>query len=156
MEVIMALKKIIKDTPYFKFHNANPKDRRTSDCVVRSISLATGISWEETLRNLTELAIKHSLMPSDPKLYSRYLSSLGWTKRPAPRKPDNRKYRGREWVEFCRKQNSILYPATQIAHIGGNHIVCIKDFRIHDTWDSTNGSIGNFWIKVDNDNGLQD
>lgn len=143
----MALRRKVNDTPYFKFYNANPKDRSTGDCVIRAICTATGLSWEQTLRDLTECAIKHSLMTNDTKNYEKYLAELGWVKKPAPRKADNKRYIGSDWCTFCKKQKSSVYPPLQIAHIGGHHIVCIKDYKIHDTWDSSEGSIGNYWIK---------
>lgn len=41
-----------------------------------------------------------------------------------------------------------------IANIGGHHMVCIKEtgglhgsHKVHDTWNSTDGCIGNYWTK---------
>ena len=34
-----------------------------------------------------------------------------------------------------------------IAHIGGHHIIAIVDKKVNDTWDSTDGCIGNYWTK---------
>ena len=139
----MAIKKL-NDTTTFHFFNANPKDRRTCDCVVRAISTATGIPWDEVLRGLTECAIKHSLMVNDNKLYEKYLADLGWKKMPAPRRADNTRYTGSEWCSHCKKNN---LPNVQIAHIGGHHIVCIIDYKVWDIWNSTGGAIGNYWVR---------
>ena len=57
-----------------------------------------------------------------------------------PRKSDNTKYIGKE---FCK-----MFKGTCVANIGGHHIVCIKDGKVHDIWDSTDGCIGNYWIKT--------
>ena len=56
-----------------------------------------------------------------------------------PRKANNKKYTGKE---FCKKHNE-----TCVANIGGHHVVCIKNGKVHDIWDSTDGCIGNYWVK---------
>lgn len=134
------IKKIPKETDCFTFYNANPKNKRTCDCVIRAISTITEKSWEETLLNITQFAIKYCQMVNDPKLYEKYLQSLGFVKHSQPRKYDNTKYTG---TEFCKT----FRPKACVAHIGGNHIVAIKDGKIYDIWNSENGCIGNYWSK---------
>lgn len=131
--------KIVADTSTFHFYNANPKNRRTGDCVVRAIATATGKTWEEVLTGLTEMALKHKQMVNCPELYDKYLQAQGWVKHKQPRKPDNKKYTGAECVK--------LFKGTAVANIGGNHTVCIKDGKVWDIWDSTGGCIGNYWTK---------
>ena len=46
------------DTNTFHFYNANPKNKYTGDCVIRAISTALEQSWEQTIKELTELGIK--------------------------------------------------------------------------------------------------
>lgn len=151
------IKRIPNETSTFHFYNANPKDKRTSDCVVRAIATATGKPWEEVLQGLTEFALKYKLMPNDDKCYGRYLESLGWRKEKQPRKDDNTKYTGSEFCELLDSEDCeyiLNYKSsinTVIAKIGGHHIVCIKlhdgEHKIYDTWDSTYGCIGNYWTK---------
>lgn len=131
-----------KDTRTFHFYNANPKGKYTGDCVIRAISTATGKPWADVLRDLTEYGIKYGQMPNDPKLYDKYLTANGWVKMKQPRYSTGAKMTG---DDFC------LYHAeegkTYIAHIGGHHIVCIKDCRVWDTWDCAEKCIGNYWVK---------
>lgn len=131
--------KIPKDTATFKFYNANPKGRKTTDCVVRSLCTALDQTYEETVRELTEFWLATGYHAGDDKCYGKYLESKGWVKNKQPRKPDNTKYTGREFVK--------IFKGVCFAHIGGNHTVCIKDGKVLDTWDSTEGCIGNYWTK---------
>ena len=131
--------KVIRDTKSFHFYNANPKNRRTGDCVVRAIATATGQTWDDVLTGLTEMALEHKQMVNSPELYGKYLENLGWTKNKQPRKANGKKYTGAEWVK--------LFKGTAVANIGGGHVVCIKDGKVWDTWDSTDGCIGNYWTK---------
>lgn len=127
------------DTKTFKFYNANPKGLFTCDCVARAICTAFDEPYEKVLREMFEMQIETGYEYTDTKAIGNYLESKGWTKMKQPRKANNTKYIGKE---FCE-----LFEGTCVANIGGGHIVCIKDGKVHDTWDSTNGCIGNYWVK---------
>jgi hypothetical protein len=139
------IKKIPQDTECFRYYNANPKDRRTTDCVIRAISTSTGKSWDDVLDGLIEIAHKYKIMVDDTPCYDRYLVSLGYSKMKQPRKDDNTKYTGAEFCEYLKKFRKGKYDV--VAHIGGHHIVAIVDSKVVDTWDSTGGTIGNYWIR---------
>ena len=90
---------------------------------------------------------------NDTKGEAKYLQLKGWTKCKQPKKPDGTKYTGREFCALLNNDISMVGKRV-IAHIGGHHVVCIKEvddrrgyFKIHDTWNSTDGCIGNYWIK---------
>lgn len=139
----MAMRKIPNDTKYFKFNNPNPDNNRTPDCVVRAIALATQQSWGTVYRDLFEFSFERNRMLSDQTLIEIYLKHLGWVKHPAPRRPDNRRYKG---YEFCKEIiPEQLQGKTIIAKIGAEHIVAIIDGKINDIWDSSSRSIGNYW-----------
>lgn len=124
----------------FHFYNANPAGKRTTDCVIRAISTATDQTWEETFNGLAQLSLQTHYMIDDPVLYNKYLRSIGWEKQKQPRHQDNTRIRAREFVETHKK--------TYIAHLGHNHIACIKDGQVWDTWDSSGEIVGNYWTKV--------
>lgn len=140
------IKKIPQDTEYFRYYNANPKDRRTGDCVFRAIALSTGKTWDEVLDDLTVYAHKYKVAPNDTAAYDKYLKDLGYTKMAQPRKKDNTKYTGEE---FCRDYLSKfrLGKYDVVAHIGGHHIVAIVDCQVVDIWNSSYKTIGNYWIR---------
>lgn len=148
----MTRKEKYPNTSTFTFYNANPKNKYTDDCIVRALCTAMEKPYEDVLRDLCELSIKTGKFLD----YDKYLQLNGWTKFSQPRKRDNTKYTGKE---FCKKvQNVItrdevisfshLYNCNNIiANIGGHHIVAIINGKVQDIWDSTDGSIGNMWIK---------
>lgn len=127
------------DTKTFKLYNANPKGKFTGDCVIRAVCTALEKPYEETYRELLELCLQTGYSIASKENYSKYLELQGWTKKKQPRKRDNTKYTGEEFCKF--------YKGTCVANIGGNHVVCIKDGKVYDTWDSTDGCIGNYWVK---------
>lgn len=127
------------DTDTFKYYNANPKGRITCDCVVRAICTALNEPYKYVLMEMMELSIETGYEYTDKKCIDKYLQSKGWVKMKQPRKSNNTKYTGEE---FCK-----TFKETCVANIGGHHIVCIKGGKVYDIWDSTNGCIGNYWIK---------
>lgn len=136
----MASRKVkYPDTDTFKYYNANPKGKITCDCVARAICTALNEPYKYVLMEMIELSIETGYEYTDKKCIEKYLNKKGWVKNKQPRKSDNTKYTGAEFVK--------LFKGTFIANIGGHHIVCIKDGKIHDIWDSTDGCIGNYWTK---------
>lgn len=139
------------DTATFYFYNANPHNKFVGDCVIRAICTALEQSWEQTVRELTEIGIKYGYLVDEPKCYGRYLESKGWVKCKQPRKKDNTKYTGREFCEKLQEWSSDIPTSVDgryIAHIGGHHMVAIVNGRVFDTWNSTGGCIGNYWVKT--------
>ena len=127
------------DTKTFHYHNQNPKGRITGDCVFRAFSLATGKPYNECVMEMAQLMCETGYSLNDTKGEEAYLLKLGWKKHAQPKKANGKKYTGEE---FCG-----WFKGTCIAHIGGHHTVCIKDGKVWDIWDSTDGCIGTYWTK---------
>lgn len=135
---------IYPDTKYFHYYNANPKNRITGDCTFRAVATALGMKWEDVVMDMAKFSVKTGYAINDKKGIERYLASKGWTKCKQPRKWDNTKYTGKE---FCREMQTTKDSRKIIANIGGHHIVAIVGCRINDIWDSTDGCVGNYWVK---------
>ena len=132
------------ETKTFHYHNQNPKNRITGDCTFRAISLATGLSYNDVVMDMAKMQCKTGYALNDKKGIERYMESIGWVKCKQPRKTDGTKFTGKEW---CKELQNMGSTASYIANIGGHHIVCIKEGKVWDIWDSTDGCIGNFWVK---------
>jgi hypothetical protein len=77
------------------------------------------------------------------------LKQYGWVKHKQPRKSDNTKYTGEEWCKLLQKDPWVVIGGRRVvANIGGHHMVAIVDGKVWDTWDSTDGCIGNYWTKA--------
>lgn len=144
------------NTSTFVYHNANPKKKLTTDCVIRALSTAMEKPYQEVVMELAQLQCETGYDDGDPTLYNKYLKKHGWVKCKQPRKWDGTKYTGEE---FCLKLQHPIYCEELetlpdnfdwhhiIAHIGGHHIVSIIDGFVHDIWNSTHKCIGNVWVK---------
>lgn len=57
----------------YKYHNQNPLGRNTADCVIRSISMAEGKSWDNTYDELSEIAQMEGRLLDDVEFVENYL-----------------------------------------------------------------------------------
>ena len=121
-----------RETPTFHFHNANPKGKNANDCVARAISVALSQSWEQTLREMTELGIKLGLVFNEDKLIDQYLKQKGWDKYPEPRNLSNKKISVAQFLTYKENQKGVI-----IAKAGSHHVTLIVDGVVWDTWDCT-------------------
>lgn len=136
------------DSDFFHYHNQNPHNRITTDCVIRAISTATGKAYEDIVILLAGIQIKTGFDPSEKDGYGKLLKHLGWEMHKQPRKADGRKYTGKEFCQaLSNGELDIESNKRIIAHIGTHHLVAIMDWQVWDIWDSTGGCIGNYWTR---------
>ena len=141
-------------TDVFQYYNRNPRNRITTDCVIRAISLSLDLPYTTVVMEMAEMQCKTGYDDASKEPIDRYLKSKGWVKCKQPRKVDNTKYTGEE---FCRKIQHPIYceelnlPGCDwhriVANIGGHHIVSIVEGKIHDIWDPSHKCVGNIWVK---------
>ena len=104
----------------FKYYNANPQKLLIDDCVIRSISVAEGISWEECQEKLSYFAKQKATLLNDAKFVEEYLDER------YPRKCcDNMTVR--EFARECPKGHFVVTMK--------GHITAIIDNIIVDTFD---------------------
>lgn len=147
------------DTKTFHFYNANPKGKYTGDCTVRAVATVLGKTWEKVTMELALQAIETGYSVNSTESTDMYLEKHGFKKQRQPRKKNKKKYTA---AEFCKVQQKWLFDENNhgnewddgiiispkiIAHVGGHHIVAIIDGKVNDIWDSTDGCVGNYWVK---------
>lgn len=107
--------------------NPNPKGKNVGDCTVRAISLATNQGWEKVYLDLCIQGYTMADMPSSNDVWGKYLMDKGWVYR-----------RLQDTCPFCYTINDFCndHPEGTFIVATGTHIVCVKDGRYLDTWDS--------------------
>ena len=120
-------------------YNANPKKRKTTDCVIRAISTALNNSWENTYRSLVDFSIKRGLMCNDKRAYTNYLKAKGYEMLKMPRRNDNTRYTVKEFIDELAEANTIYIISV------ANHLTVVKDRVLLDTWNCSRKSVGNYW-----------
>lgn len=132
----MAARKVPSDTKYFKYYNANPKRIHTSDCVIRSLALATDSDWETVYKALCRLGNKMCMLPNERRVWVKYLKDNGWVQKRQPKKQDGTKYSGAEFAAVVKSSRVIIMS------IGVRHLSVVKNKQVWDIWDCTDRHVG--------------
>lgn len=104
----------------YRYYNANPKRLLTDDCVIRSISVAEGITWNECQEKLSILSREAGKVLNDAAFVEDYLNDRYPCKY----------YNGMTVGEFAR-----MCPKGHFLVTMNGHITAIIDNVIVDTFD---------------------
>ena len=146
------------NTEIFHYLNANPKNRITTDCVVRAIAGAIAAQggvqnlendnlcktmWTLAMKDLSDWACRHGYMPTDTKCYDKYLQCHGFIKYKQLRRSDNTKYTLKEFIECHRTGIWLVNMPT--------HLTLVVDGVNYDIWDCSKSykKCGMFWGKAE-------
>lgn len=122
----------------FIYFNPNPAKKTVGDCVIRAISLAMSMTWEDVHTDLS--MVSHHLydMPSSNAVWGEYLYLNGFRRHVIPNVcPPCYTVK-----EFCRD-----YPVGTFLLATGSHVVTVVDGDYYDTWDSGSEIPIYFWRK---------
>ena len=128
----------------FVVYNANPKNKKVADCVVRALSKATGKDWYEVYDELCSIARKICCMPNEKKAYEKFLNQYGFWKFGYGKIEKGMK---RDTIgEFGRKHPNGTYIC-----ILANHLTTVVngiwyDLESWKKWGSA--SVYSFWQKI--------
>jgi hypothetical protein len=113
------------------------KGNKASDCVIRSIAIATESDYLEVMKSLFNLSFDTGYMPNDPRTYSVYLESKGWKKQKTLKKANGKKYLV---SEFPADSTAIIHTT--------HHLTTIKESTVLDTWDCREWCANSWYIKT--------
>lgn len=109
------------------FHNENPKNLLTGDCVIRAIALITDSSWYDTYNDICVQGIKMADMPSSNNVWITFLKKNGYKMNILPDDcPDCYTIK-----DFCED-----FPKGKYIVATGNHVVAVINGDYYDTYDS--------------------
>ena len=140
-DIISRLDKLceLMESGCYKYYNANPKKRKTGDCVIRAICTALDKSWDDVLKDLTEYALKYKYSIASEELYEIYLMDHKWIKHNKPCKRNKNGYILKEWLK--------KHGEEAIVTIDSDHLTYVCNHIVYDIWDCTEQTVGNFWTK---------
>lgn len=126
--------------------NPNPAGKLVGDCVIRAVSIATGMTWDRVYHELYQVGMEECDMMNSDAVWGLYLYRLGFNPFLLPESCP----RCTTVREFARR-----YPeGTYIIGTGG-HAVCVKEGNWYDTWDSGDVVPSFFWTdRRDEEHGI--
>lgn len=116
--------------------NPNPKGIQVADCVVRAISIATGLDWYDVYDDLCAVGRSECNMPTVNSVWGKYLYDIGFAPFLLPDScPQCITVRA-----FCKR-----FPVGTYIIGTGNHAVTVIDGDYYDAWDSGDEVPSYFW-----------
>ena len=107
----------------YKFYNNNSLGLFENDCTVRAIALATGNSWDDTYKHLSNIARLQGIMMDDKDFIKKYLDE-----------------RYERIYDIPRTVGEVAgaYPDNVLLITMPYHITCSKYGVIYDSFDCRN------------------
>lgn len=122
---------------YVKY-NINPINKKTGDCAIRAIAVATGLGLDEAYKGLSEAGfIIKSAMNDVESIQYFLVDILGWKEG----KIRITKGSKRPTVESFSREHPNIYAVLSVA----NHITCCGKGNYVDTWDCGDCSVYKYW-----------
>ena len=108
-------------------YNSNPTKNRREDCIIRAMTKALDISWDEAYMLLAVKGFEVKEMPSINWVWSAVLKDQGFERMTIPNTcPDCYTV-----SDFCRDN-----PKGAFILATGSHVIAVIDGDYFDTWDS--------------------
>lgn len=115
----------------FIYYNPNLK-HNVGDCTVRALSKALNQNWEQTFVGLCLEGFIYKDMPSSNFVWGSYLKHHGYHRELPP-------------DDITVEEFANLYPKGKYILALSEHVVCIIDNVLYDTWNSKNEIVLYFW-----------
>jgi len=109
------------------FYNPNPKGSNIGDCVIRALTKACDMTWDDVYLDLMLLGFVIKDMPSANHVWGTYLMQNGFQRFALPNTcPDCYSI-----SDFCND-----HPKGTYVLATGSHVITIIDGNYYDSWDS--------------------
>lgn len=124
----------------FELKNVNPKNKKTTDCVIRALTTATGKSYYDVYEELYRLSIKTGWFMNEARLENKFLEQNGFVKMKQPRKSNNTKYLIGELDKLVDKNDIVIASCNK-------HLTVVKNYTLYDLWDCRYKTINSYYVK---------
>lgn len=120
-------------------HNLNPKNKKTTDCSIRAVAAATGLSWDETYECLCRIGFELKTPPCDVETVDKLLLQRGFQV-------------GKIKIVKGSKRPTVRQFATEhpdwycVLRVAG-HLVATGKGNYVDIWDSGDCAVYKYWFK---------
>ena len=120
--------------------NPNPSGRNVGDCAVRALSAALDVDWETAFA----MTVKNAFLMDDIQNSNTVIGSIlrqhGFRRSVIPNScPDC----------YTIEDFAIEHPKGTFVVGTGNHVVCVRDGMIMDSWDSSREVPIFYWWRKD-------
>lgn len=116
----------------FKYLNVEPNEEKLQDCVIRAISLALGVRYDDIVNHLAHNADSNSCNSINVCCYTKLIESIG--------------YYTREVENMSVGDIADMHPNKVLLIRIEGHLTCAIDGCIYDLWDCRDKEATCYWI----------
>lgn len=120
-------------------YNINPKGKKTGDCSIRAVAVATGLGWDEAYNQLAAAGYLLKVEMSEVEAIEAVLTSHGFLVGKVKVPKGSR----RPTVAGFAQEHPNWYAVLRVA----NHVVATGKGNYVDIWDSGDCSVYKYWYK---------
>ena len=102
--------------------------------MIRSISIATGKTYQETFREIMALGLDMGAFPSHDKVWINYLEQNGFVKNKPPRNSQGKYIKLRDW----------RFDGIAVV-INSGHLTAVRNGVCIDSWDCRYRPVNSYW-----------
>ena len=113
----------------YEYYNTNPLGKNVGDCVIRALSKALNMSWQDVYIDLCVQGLYMADLPSSNAVWGAYLQDKGFKRYIIPNICPN----CYTIADFATDNNVGCYIVAT-----GTHVVCVDNGVIFDSWQSEN------------------
>jgi hypothetical protein len=120
-----------------EYYNPNPLDKgekkqwKKEDCSVRAFCCALKRPWTVVFQDLCKIALEKFDMPNSDTVVAEYAKQNGLQKK--------------KLLSYLSiKDFARIFDGTFLCRVR-NHIVCVKDHKIYDTWDCSRYKVKTYY-----------
>lgn len=125
-----------------KYYNANNRGTHTGDCVKRAMSLAFDMSYSDMGKLLNDkMHEKHRSAWNEMSVFTALIEDLGGGKET---KFSELATLG-DFVDNYAKPGKVYLILTGKKYGQRTHLVCVKDGKVWDSWDSLDQMVTSYW-----------
>lgn len=121
-------------------YNINPKHKKTGDCAIRAVAVATGLGWEHAYDGLAAAGKEVCSAMNDVDAIHHFLTSIGF-KEGKVKVPRGSK---RPTVAQFAAEHPDWYIVMRVSH----HITCAGRGKYVDIWDCGDMSLYKYWYRT--------
>ena len=121
------------------YENRNPLNKRTGDCVIRAISKAMNMSWDDVAIDLSMMMVTEKEIVSSNALWGEYLMLNGFRRGILPDTCPNC---------FTLQDFCMDYPIGTFVVATGSHVIAVINGDYFDTFDSGDEVVTYYFEKM--------
>lgn len=128
----------------YEQYDPNPSNRKTGDCAIRAVSKALGITWSEAYKALCAEGLLIGMLPHSFRVMLSCLCKKGFLF-------VSLFHIGASVItvhEFAKMNSCYTFVL-----LCDNHVVCVKEGKYYDSWDSGEKLVYGFWVKKSTSSG---